>query len=66
VAPAWTEHARRVIAANEAAWRGRSVSPLRLDRVRSAVAQLGHALVAWPELWARAGDSLLAWLPPLR
>ncbi|MFO0029645.1 MAG: hypothetical protein ACK558_12515 [Pseudomonadota bacterium] len=65
VAPAWTEHVRRMIAANEAALRERSVSPARLAEVRAALSQLGHALVDWPTLWARAGAPLLAQLRPL-
>jgi hypothetical protein len=65
-APAWSEHVRRAIAANEAALRERTVAPERLATVRAALAQLAQALVAWPSLWARAGTPLLAQLRPLR
>ena len=65
-APAWVEHVRRAISANEAALRERTVATERLALVRSALSQLAQALVAWPALWSRAGTPLLAQLRPLR
>jgi hypothetical protein len=65
-APAWCEHVRRAIAANEAALRERDVAPATLARARGALAQLADALDAWPALWARGGTPLLAQLRPLR
>jgi hypothetical protein len=65
-APAWVEHVRRAIAANEAALRERSVAADRIAAVRATLAQLSGALDAWPTLWARGGAALLAQLRPLR
>lgn len=65
-APAWVEHVRRAIAANEAALRERTVAPERLALARAALSQLAQALPAWPSLWARGGTPLLTQLRPLR
>lgn len=65
-APAWIEHVRRAIAANEAALRERLVDPQRLALARATLAQLACALDGWPALWARGGTALLAQLRPLR
>jgi hypothetical protein len=64
--PAWVEHVRRAIAANEAALRERVIQPARVALARAALDQMARALVDWPALWARGGTPLLAQLRPLR
>lgn len=64
--PAWVEHVRRAIAANEALLRDRSVAPAKLAAARQALSQMSRALAAWPALWLRGGSALVERLPLLR